>query len=247
MTHSKTPITLDKAFHHFMTINHHRYLVMKGCFAVGLYRQGLLHDLSKYSPTEFLVGARYYQGFRSPNNAEREEKGYSSSWLHHKGRNKHHFEYWIDFNPRAEHGESLLMPAKMPGRYVAEMLMDRIAASKVYHADTYTDAAPREYYRSGRSNEFIHPQTRVLLEKLLDMLAEEGEEATFAYVRSHLHKKPLFEKQDLQKKLFQNRLLQKETHHPHPAKADKTKGGKTVCWSGPLFQVQVSVRRDRPT
>ena len=70
---------------HLKTVSRHRYLVMKGCFRVGLYRQGLLHDLSKFSPTEFMVGARYWQGTRSPNNAEREEKGYSASWLHHKG------------------------------------------------------------------------------------------------------------------------------------------------------------------
>ena len=84
---------LSGAWKHFRTITYHKYLVMKGCFAVGLYRQGLTHDLSKYSPAEFLVGAKYFQGNRSPNNAEREEKGYSSAWLHHKGRNRHHYEY----------------------------------------------------------------------------------------------------------------------------------------------------------
>ena len=62
---------------HLRTINHHKRLVMELCFKVGLYRQGLLHDLSKYSPTEFLVGAKYYQGNRSPNNAEREAEGLS--------------------------------------------------------------------------------------------------------------------------------------------------------------------------
>ena len=85
------------ALRHFGTITKHKLLVMKACFQVGLYRQGLLHDLSKYGWTEFRVGCRYYQGTRSPNNAEREEKGYSSAWLHHKGRNKHHYEYWIDY------------------------------------------------------------------------------------------------------------------------------------------------------
>ena len=50
-----------KAFSHFKTITHHKILVMQGCFKVGLYGQGLLHDMSKYSPAEFLVGARYYQ------------------------------------------------------------------------------------------------------------------------------------------------------------------------------------------
>ena len=80
------------AWGHFKTITSHKFLVMKYCFKVGLYKQGFLHDLSKYSPTEFMVGAKYYQGTRSPNNAEREATGVSTSWLHHKGRNKHHFE-----------------------------------------------------------------------------------------------------------------------------------------------------------
>ena len=76
---------MNKAWEHFKTITHHKLLVMDGCFRVGLFKQGLLHDLSKYTPTEFLVGAKYYQGDRSPNNAEREDIGYSSAWLHHKG------------------------------------------------------------------------------------------------------------------------------------------------------------------
>ena len=98
MQKNKRKITIKNAVNHFRTITHHRHLVMKGCFRVGLYRQGLLHDLSKYMPTEFLVGCRYYQGTRSPNNAEREENGVSLAWLHHKGRNKHHLEYWIDYS-----------------------------------------------------------------------------------------------------------------------------------------------------
>ena len=102
-----------KAFAHFCTITKHKKLVLKECFRVGLYKQGLLHDMSKYSWTEFRVGCRYYQGTRSPNNAEREEKGYSSAWLHHKGRNKHHYEYWIDYSLE---GPNLLAGMKMPVR-----------------------------------------------------------------------------------------------------------------------------------
>ena len=87
---------LTNAYHHFMTISRHKLEVGKNCFRCGLYRQGILHDLSKYGPTEFLVGVKYYQGDRSPNEAEREDKGVTTSWLHHKGRNKHHLEYWVD-------------------------------------------------------------------------------------------------------------------------------------------------------
>ena len=118
---------MNKAWLHFKTITYHKYLVMQGCFKVGLYKQGLLHDLSKYTPSEFIVGAKYYQGNRSPNNAEREDIGYSSAWLHHKGRNKHHYEYWIDYSEAVEDG---LVPVPIPDRYLVEMFMDRVAASK---------------------------------------------------------------------------------------------------------------------
>lgn len=176
-----------KAWLHFKTITHHKILVMQGCFKVGLYRQGLMHDLSKYSPSEFLVGVKYYQGNRSPNNAEREAIGYSSAWLHHKGRNKHHYEYWIDYSNKDIKGG--MAPVPMPTRYVVEMFMDRIAACKTYHGDSYTDRDPLEYYESGKNPPPIHPRTKKQLEKLLHMLAEEGEEKTFRYIRCRVLKK----------------------------------------------------------
>lgn len=169
-----------KWFSHLKTINHHKWLVMKHCFQCGLYKQGLLHDLSKYSWTEFSVGVKYYQGNRSPNNAEREAKGYTSAWLHHKGRNKHHLEYWIDYSLNPEEG---LAGMEMPVNYVVEMFCDRIAACKNYNPDTYTEDAPLAYYERGKNKYPMHPNTRALLEKLLHMLAEEGEAKTFAYIR----------------------------------------------------------------
>ena len=171
---------------HFCTITKHKFLVMKECFRVGLYRQGLLHDLSKYSWTEFRVGCRYYQGNRSPNNAEREDRGYSSAWLHHKGRNKHHYEYWIDYSLD---GTGLLAGMRMPVRYVVEMFLDRIAASKVYKGSRYRDSDPLEYYMNGKAGELMHPEIRKLLEKLLHMLAEQGEETTYQYIRREVLKK----------------------------------------------------------
>lgn len=175
---------LKKAWNHFRTITYHKYLVARGCFSVGLYRQGLLHDLSKYGPAEFGVGIKYYQGNRSPNNAEREDKGYSGAWLHHKGRNKHHYEYWTDYN---EAGDTRAVP--MPDRYIAEMVMDRIAASKVYQGKNYTDSSPLKYYLKGGGKEEMHEDTRAMLEKLLKMLAEKGEKKTFAYIRKNLVEK----------------------------------------------------------
>ena len=176
-----------KAWRHFRTINHHRMLVMKGCFKVGLYRQGLLHDLSKYSLSEFLVGCRYYQGTRSPNNAEREDIGYSRAWLHHKGRNRHHYEYWIDYSTDPNEG---IIGMKMPVRYVIEMFIDRIAAAKTYRGSKYTDSYPLEYYEKGaaRLGRMVHPETAKLLHFLLKMLARDGEEKTFRYIRGQVLK-----------------------------------------------------------
>lgn len=176
-----------KALQHLKTINHHKKLVRQGCFKVGLYKQGLLHDLSKYSPTEFLVGCKFYQGTRSPNNAEREVKGYSAAWLHHKGRNRHHYEYWLDYSINPEEG---IIGMKMPVRYVVEMFIDRVAASKNYMKDKYTDQAPLEYYEKGaaRLGKMIHPETAELLHHLLKMLAEEGEDKTYSYIRKYVLK-----------------------------------------------------------
>lgn len=174
----------NKAWHHFLTITEHKWLVMKNCFRVGLYKQGLLHDLSKYSPEEFKTGVRYYQGTRSPNAAERDDKGYSEAWLHHKGRNKHHFEYWIDFS-KASHG---LAGAKMPVNYLVEMVMDRIAACKVYRGRYYTSAAAMEYYHNEAPylDGVMHAETKAELEKILQMLQDKGEKETFIYLRKLL-------------------------------------------------------------
>jgi len=174
-----------KGWKHFCTITRHKMMVMKYCFRVGLYKQGLLHDLSKYSLTEFKTGLKYYQGNRSPNNAEREELGYSLAWLHHKGRNKHHNEYWVDYDIR---GGRTLAGMKMPERYVVEMFLDRIAASKNYQKQAYTDRSPLIYYENGREYVVMHDQSRELLERLLFMLAEQGEEETLQYIKNQLLK-----------------------------------------------------------
>ncbi len=172
-----------KAWNHLKTITRHRHLVMKACFNVGLYRQGLLHDLSKYTPVEFLVGCKYYQGTRSPNNAEREDKGYSAAWLHHKGRNKHHFEYWIDYGIQPNQG---ICGMKMPINYVLEMFIDRVCASKNYEGEAYSNDSALRYYMHGKGKYLLHPDSAILLEKLLHMLADEGEEVTFSYIRNEI-------------------------------------------------------------
>ena len=165
---------------HFKTITRHRRLVRRYCFRLGLYWQGLTHDLSKYSPAEFLPGARYFQGDRSPNDAQRRAEGYSSAWLHHKGRNRHHFEYWTDYGLDGEG----ISGVEMPPKYVAEMFCDRLAASKVYRGEAYTDGDPYRFFLRGKEKRLLmHPNTSALLETILLKLRDEGEDAAFAFVR----------------------------------------------------------------
>ena len=156
---------------HFITITKHRHLVMKLCFKMGLYKQGLLHDLSKYSYTEFSNSAKYYVGTYSPTISERKEKGYSDIWMHHKGRNKHHYEYWFDFS----NVEKKYVPIKIPIQYVKEMICDRIAASKVYLKDKYTKSSALEYFNRTYDRHEMHPETSALLKSWLELVSEKGE------------------------------------------------------------------------
>ena len=172
-------------FGHLRTVNSHRHMVMLHCFKAGIFRRGLLHDLSKYSPTEFIPGVLYFQGSRSPNERERELKGASSAWMHHKGRNRHHYEFWTDYSIQTKRME----PMPMPTRFVLEMLADRMAASKVYKGEAYTDSSPLEYYQQASDHMLIHPKTRKQLEFLLRMLARDGEDKTFRYIRTRIMKK----------------------------------------------------------
>ena len=188
---------------HLKTVNAHKKLVRQHCFRLGLYKQGILHDLSKYSPTEFIPGVKYYQGNRSPNNAQREAEGCSTAWLHHKGRNKHHMEYWIDYGIPDKEGPHKgehkgLCGMKMPVNYVVEMYIDRVAASKNYQKEKYRDDSALAYYMNGRQFHVLHDDTRALLELLLEMLAIKGEKATNRFIREEVlsHKIP-YEKEPL--------------------------------------------------
>lgn len=174
---------LQKIRGHLKTINTHKAKVMELCFKCGLYKQGLLHDLSKYSPIELKTGFKYYQGFRSPIDRQKEVEGYSMSWLHHKGRNPHHWEYWLD------NSKDGVVPVKMPEKYVIEMFCDRVAASMIYQKEKYTDASAYEYYMQGRNRIMIHPETDKLILELLTYLKDNGLDKTVEYIRKNYTRK----------------------------------------------------------
>lgn len=167
---------------HFRVITKHRHCVIKHCFRCGILWQGLRHDLSKYGPTEFWRGARYFIGTKSPNEGERNENGYSLAWIHHQGRNKHHFEYWKDYNTKTH----AMTPVKMPYKYLIEMFCDRVAASKIYQGDNYRESHPIEYFERSKTTRAIHPETAQELEFLLRMLCDKGEKETFKFIKNRI-------------------------------------------------------------
>lgn len=169
---------------HILTVIRHRHAVMKHCFRAGIPWRGLTHDLSKFSPTELIPGIRYYQGNRSPNERERELFGYSVAWLHHKGRNRHHFEYWRDVNMTTHMYE----PVRMPTVFAVEMFCDRVAASKIYRGKEYCDSDPLNYYLRGNAAKKMHPDTARDLERWLRILADKGEKAVFSTLKEEIRR-----------------------------------------------------------
>ncbi len=121
-------------FCHLALVTRHRWRVFLNCSKCGIPFRGLIHDLSKFSPTEFFESVKYYQGNRSPIGACRRAVGVSYAWLHHKGRNKHHIEYWLDADCK-EH-------PMMPYKYAVECVCDKLAATRVYAGSEYSRELP---------------------------------------------------------------------------------------------------------
>ena len=130
---------LHNFYGHLTTVLKHRHMVMLHCFKAGIIKRGLLHDLSKFSPTEFIPGVLYFQGNRSPNEQERETIGYSRAWMHHKGRNRHHYEYWTDYCPETGTPDS----GRMPEVFLEERSTKRTRTTTTDHRNKYNNSSPR--------------------------------------------------------------------------------------------------------
>lgn len=152
---------------HFMVITRHKWVVFKLCCKVGQPWRGLVHDLSKYSPTEFWEGVKYFNGKHSPITDAKKDKGYSQAWLHHKGRNKHHTDYWVD----------LSAPDKtpiIPYQYVAEMLCDKLAAGMVYKGKDWTKEYELDYWLNERDKTLVNDQVEALITEFLTQVSKDG-------------------------------------------------------------------------
>lgn len=171
---------MNKLWGHFKTITTHKIKVTTLCFKCGLYKQGILHDLSKYSYVEFSAGVKYWQGNRSPIDKEKEVLGYSRGWLHHKGRNPHHWEYWLDNKSTG------IVPIRMPANYIVEMWCDRVAASIIYNKGHYTDDIPINYFMKGYSYVIMEQKSKDFIQHLLEYTRDYGIDKTIQYIKKDI-------------------------------------------------------------
>jgi len=156
-------------FKHFKTVCKHKFWVGYYCFKAGLYWQGITHDLSKFSPVEFIESVKYYQGTSSPIDACKKEKGYSNAWLHHKGRNKHHYEYWQD---NFDYG---CTPLKMPFNYALEMICDYLGAGRAYNGKNFTLESEYQWWLHKSSLPLkMHENTLTFINIMMDKICHEG-------------------------------------------------------------------------
>ena len=161
-------MVLKNVIGHFNTVTKHRWEVFKLCLKAGIPIRGILHDLSKYSPVEFFEGVKYYQGgTETPIAKERELNGYSKAWLHHKGRNKHHHEYWYDY---ISPDETPLMPYK----YIVEMICDNLAAGLVYNGKNWTRSSQLEYFNAVEKQLRVNERINKMREEVFTEVCEKG-------------------------------------------------------------------------
>ena len=182
--------TFINGIKHFYRITKHKYYVFYYCRKFGLIWQGLTHDMSKYSPTEFLESVKYYDNSKSPIVVCKEHNGYSNAWFHHKGRNKHHYEYWID---SVDNGG---IPVKMPLCYAIELVCDYLGAGRTYNNNGRSFTYAQEYdwwiHHKLPTHPAMHPHTMEFVTVMLNALTRFSDKqvltyeyAKFAYKNAH--------------------------------------------------------------
>ena len=173
---------LRKIILHTALVTRHKWAVLRNCSKCGMFFRGLVHDLSKFSPTEFFESVKYYNGKRSPIGVCRRETGMSLAWLHHKGRNKHHIEYWLD-------GDCEVTPM-MPYKYAVECICDKLAATRVYAGGDYDTTLPLKHWERYGCRVEGNPKTMLFIETAFRDVLEHGEDYVLNkdYMRSHYDK-----------------------------------------------------------
>lgn len=156
-------------FKHLKTILVHKFWVFYYCCKLGIIWQGVTHDLSKFSLTEFKESIKFFQGGKaSPIPVAKSKQGYSLAWQHHKGRNPHHYEYWTD---NYDSGTTFI---KMPYKYVLELVADYLAAGKTYNGKNFTVKQEIDWWNGCKDGKAINNETKLLITYIFESIDEEG-------------------------------------------------------------------------
>ena len=157
---------MNKFFGHLKTVLVHKYWVFYYCHKFGITWRGIIHDLSKFTPKEFFESVKYYSGTRSPIDACKEVNGISEAWLSHKGKNRHHYEFWQD---NFDSGTSHLI---MPFKYTLEMLCDYLGAGRAYQKDKFTYKGEFEWFKNKlKTANAMHPVQKAFIYEMLYYLS----------------------------------------------------------------------------
>ena len=151
---------MKKTFNHLKKIFIHKWWVFYYCCKLRIPWQGIMHDISKFSWTELKESIKYYQGDKSPIPIAKKENGYSEAWQHHKGRNKHHFEYWIDFTDK----DIKIIP--MPYKYVLELIADYLGAFRAYNGYMNFEEEYQWWLKKSEQIEFMNPATKSFITQI---------------------------------------------------------------------------------
>ena len=153
-------LTFKNMWNHLRTVQTHRKWVRHYCFLAGIPWRGIKHDLSKYSPTEFFESAKFWTGTGSPINEAKAAQGYSKAWLHHKGRNTHHWAYWTD-----DFSKGTIIYA-MPQDDFVELVCDFLAAGRAYSGKDFTYGSELRWWNKDKyvGNKAMHYKNKQMLD-----------------------------------------------------------------------------------
>ena len=134
----------------------HKWYVFIECCKLGIPFAGIIHDWSKFRPSEFFPYVNYFYG-----DCDLYGKygfyfdAFDFAWLHHQNRNPHHWQYWVLLE---DNGTKKVLP--MPDRYCREMLADWKGAGKAITGKNET----KEWYLKNKDKMDLHPETRRWIE-----------------------------------------------------------------------------------
>jgi len=147
----------------------HKWFVFLECVRVGLWWRGLIHDWSKFLPSEFLPYANHFgngiqagrdkTGYYKPTDTG--DPAFDFAWFLHQKRNCHHWQWWVF--PEDESGVKVL---PMSEKSRLEMLCDWRGAGRAQGTPNV-----RKWYAANGYKLQLHAETRAKVEAELGVAA----------------------------------------------------------------------------